>query len=345
MNEEIKQRVIEKLKHIDSQNDFHVVLLPDFFVDHFISFDSFQNMIYQIDNIQKQGGGNIPGVHQTMLQGGNAANTALALARLGIHAHLICRTDAFGAHLLSYYLGRHGVDLSRIKTDGTLALTTALEFKQNQTNIMLGDPGSVADFSFDLLDAKDLDLISQSDIVCVLNWNLNLCGTSLASQVFSFAKKHGVKTFFDCGDPSPRKNDIAELTTQVVNNNNLDIFGLNENEFSYLSNMHSKKQEDIVSAARTLKKSMSARLDIHTAEFSCSLNNVCTIVPSVTLSKIYRFTGAGDTWNAGDIFAELYNFTPEERLFFANCYAGYYISSPQAHHAALKEIIDFLGEI
>ena len=97
----------------------------------------------------------------------------LHLHDLGVCAHLICRTDRFGMHLLQYFLGRSGVDLSGVKTDGNLAITTALEFDAHHTNVMIGDPGSVVDFSFDLLDDADRELITSADLVGVTNWNLN----------------------------------------------------------------------------------------------------------------------------------------------------------------------------
>ena len=114
------KRVIDRLNDIDKKLllDYHVVLLPDFFIDHFLNFNEFEEDIPKLENIYKQGGGNIPGINQKISQGGNASNTALALTKLGFSSHLICRTDEFGLYLLNYFLGRKGVDLSRVKTDG-----------------------------------------------------------------------------------------------------------------------------------------------------------------------------------------------------------------------------------
>jgi len=224
--------LLDKLRTIKYEQvaDFHVVLLPDFFVDHFLSLNQIEEDFDKIKKIYHQGGGNIPTVSQKIIQGGNSANTALALARLGLKSHLICKTDEFGLHLLEYFLGKNGVDLSRVKTDGSLAITTALEFDENHTNVMIGDTGSVSDFSFEDLDEKDLEMISNSDLVCVTTWNLNNKGTMLAKKVFEFAKKSGTKTFFDTGDPSPKMHEISDLIDNVLSDENLDIFGLNENE-------------------------------------------------------------------------------------------------------------------
>jgi len=345
MDDTVKTRLLEKLNQIDVKrlSDFHVVLLPDFFVDHFLTMDKFEREFTRIQDIYMQGGGNVPGILQRIHQGGNAANTALALARLGIKSHLICRTDDLGLHLLQFFLGKSGVDLSGVKTDGKLAITTAMEFGKQHVNVMIGDTGSVSDFTFEILDENDLQTVSNSDIVCVVNWGHNKKGTGLAKDVFRFAKKHNVKTFFDTGDPSHRKNEIPELTKNVLTDKSLDILGIHENELLHYGDLtKTKNNEDIINAAVSLKKKIHARVDLHTANFACTVNKNCTVIPSIQLSKIYRVTGAGDTWNAGNLFAELLNFDDDERLLFANLVAGCYIASSDPVHPSLEKIISFI---
>jgi len=346
MQENIKNNILDHLTSIDPEDlsDFNIVLLPDFFVDHFLYFDDFNKSSDKLKQIYSQGGGNLPGIKQRIHQGGNAANTALALARLGVKPHLICRTDKFGVHLLKYFLEKEGVDISGVKSDGKLAITTAIEFGEKHSNVMVGDVGSVSDFSFTNLDDYDLNLISNSSFVCVLNWNLNRCGTDFAKNVFQFAKKHNVKTFFDSGDPSSRISEIPTLFDEVLTNINLDIFSLNENELRYFTNENVKIGEEAIDAAKLLKDKMYARLDLHTSDFSCSLDKKCITASTLKLKKIYRGTGAGDAWNAGNIFSELLNFDPLERLHFSNCFAAKYISSKEPIHPDLDDIISFILE-
>ncbi len=346
MDEDLKTRLLEKLGQIDIETlqKFHVILLPDFFVDHFLTLDEFENTFEKIKNIYGQGGGNFPGVSQMITPGGNASNTALALARLGISTHLISRTSEFGLHLLEYFLGKYGVDLKHVKTDGELSITTALEFGETHTNIMIGDVGSVSNFSFDVLNDKDLELISNSDMVCVLCWNLNQNGTDLAKKTFRYAKQHNIKTFFDTGDPSPRTNEITDLMENVLSDDNLDIFSLNENELRHYSNIETNSKDDIVNAAISLKKKIPARIDLHTSSFTCTVNNECKVVPTPDISQKYRTTGAGDTWNAGNILGELLGFNDDERLLFAGCVACRYISSPQPIHPDLNQVIKFISD-
>ncbi len=344
MEQSLTKRLLNRLQDIDQKSleQYHVVMLPDFFVDHILSFDSVEKTCSVIKNLSVQGGGNLPGVIQRIHQGGNAANTTLGLARLGMSTHLICRTDDFGLTILKYFLGKHNVDLSGVKSDGALALTTALEFQQHPANIMFGDPGSVATFCFEMLTDHDHELIASANLVGVTNWNLNHYGTQLACKVFGTAKKHRVRTFFDSGDPSPRIQDIPDLTEKVLKNPQLDIFGLNENELRYYSGHTSKTQKGIVAAAESLKKTVPARVDLHTSVFACSIQDKSLVVPTMSLTKVYRFTGAGDAWNAANICADLLGFADDERLLFANIVAGYYISSPTIIHPTIDMVIDFI---
>jgi sugar/nucleoside kinase (ribokinase family) len=338
----LQKRLYKTLQTINREKlpEFHAVMLPDFFVDHFLSLETVEKTFNAVQSIARQGGGNLPGIKQQLHHGGNAANTALALARLGITSHLICRTDALGMHLLKYFLEKEGVDLSGVKTDGALAITTAMEFGADHTNVMLGDPGSVADFSFERLTDHDHQLLATADVVGVVNWNLNRSGTTLASKVVETAKKHGVKTFFDSGDPSPRVQDIPELMSCVLMNPYVDVIGLNENEIRYYSKSTGTTQEDLMNAARMLKKKIPARIDIHTAQFSGTIHKTCTVVPTLTLSTLYRSTGAGDAWNAANLFADLLEFADDERLLFANIYAGHYITSPTPNHDTIETILN-----
>lgn len=341
------KRVINKLENIDKKllPNNNIVLLPDFFVDHFLNFGDFNDNMTKLKNIYNQGGGNIPGINQKINQGGNASNTALALAKLGFSSHLICRTDEFGLYLLNYFLGRNGVNLSRVKTDGKLAITTALEFGTKHTNIMIGDVGSVINFSFNILNKEDKELISKSDLICITNWNLNKMGTELAVDALKFAKNNNVKTFFDSGDPSSRKSEISDLINKVLTNPNLDILGLNEVELSYYSGFEIKTVDDAIKAITSLKKKINARIDLHATNFSCSFDEKFTIIPTLDIEKKYRSTGAGDIWNAGNIFADILKFENDERLFFANAVACFYITSLETLPPNIENIKNYITSI
>lgn len=347
---DVKKSLLNELKQIEKEEigRKNVVMLPDFFLDHFVIIDSYDKGVKKIKDIYDQGGGNIPKYPHIVQQGGNAANTALGLSRLGVNVDLICKTNKLGGFLLKKFLGTHGVNLDCVKTDGNLASTVALELGRDHVNVMLNDSGSLADFSFENLDEKDLEKIANSDMVGVVNWSQNKVGTDLAEKVFSFAKKNNVKTFFDSGDPAHRKNDIHDLLEKVIFSKNLDFFSLNENELKHYSELKDlEDKNDYFKALDLLLEKSSARFDLHTSSFACSVKKNCEkkVVSTLRLKDITRSTGAGDTWNAGSIFGDLIGLNDLDRLLFANCYAGFYISSKNSIPPCLKDVILFLDNL
>lgn len=335
--------------------EFKVVVMPDFFIDRFVTFpgsvDKFSRVIAEVADRR---GGNIHGVKQIELRGGNAANTAAALATLDVKVFPIITTDALGFQLLQFYFSPLNVDLYHVKISGEAGLTTALELmhRKEKVNIMLGNVGSLRDFGPDDLTNEDFELIADADYVCVFNWaSTHSHGTELAQRVFERVKESGEgKTYYDTGDPSPNKTAIPKLLKSVLKRDLVDIFSVNENEaFQYASQVDSKERglkkvnhlDAAKECARTLAKHMSCRVDLHTSAFSGSFagdNEV--IVPAFPVSEL-RSTGAGDSWNAGNIYGDAHKFPDSCRLTMANAVAAYYISNPAAQHPTIPRLIDF----
>lgn len=345
MKRDIKE-LIEVLKKRKAKPN--IVVMPDFFLDHFVSFkENFSSFLEKIFKIARQGGGNIPFISQTIFRGGNATNTASALASLGANPHLITRTSPTGLILLKHFLGTKGVDLSHVKANGMMALTTAIElkYKGKLVNLMVNDPGSVKDFDFRSLTKADLDVIKKSDFVCVFNWNQNFKGTELIKRVFSFTKEKGKgRTFLDTGDPSSKKNEISDLMEGVLVRGLADVFSINENEAiwyaSYFDRSFQKKKA--LECADLLHKKLESRIDLHTIIYSATfINGEKYIVPTFKV-QVLRITGAGDAWNAADIYGEALGLNPTQRLLFANAATAYYISNTKADHATINNVIQML---
>lgn len=333
--------------------------MPDFFIDRFVSYPgSSKQFSAAVAKVAERRGGNIHGVKQIELRGGNAANTAAALASLGAAVYPIITTDAFGLHLLKFYLKPLGVDLSYIKDEGAVGLTTAVEITEGKerNNIMLGDLGSLPTFGPMNLTEKDFRMLQKADYICVFNWAAtHKWGTELAETAFRRVKEEGKgKTYFDSGDPTPNKEDIPKLLKNVLKTRLLDVLSVNENEaFQYASHFDKRvgqlrRKLDHLEAtkecARILAKNLTARVDLHTTAFSGSFtreNEV--IVPSFEVKGL-RTTGAGDSWNAGNIYGDALKLPDPCRLMLANSVAAYYISNPRAEHPTLPELIEFCQE-
>lgn len=339
--EEARVSLLAKLRRAPSLKKFHVVCMPDFFLDYLISLPCWEKAIPKLKEIHDRGGGNLPGLKLTLTQGGNAANTALALARLGLSSHLIGRTSLLGHKLMRHFLIDDGVDLEHVKTDGELDKTVSLEFGEERVNVMLNELGSVRNFDFPNLGPKDLKLISSSDLVFVTNWTLNERGTSLAQKTFNYAKKHGTVTYFDSGDPSRRVGELPALYTRVLSSSNLDVLSVNENELRYFASA-GKIRGDSKIIAKELSARINANLDVHTSKSSSSWRKGENYRARTFEIELKRSTGAGDAWNAANMLGYLLELEPEERLTFANAFAASYLSADKPKHSTLKEIISFL---
>jgi len=339
--------------------EFKVVVMPDFFVDRLVTFDGdFEQLSKVLAQVARRKGGTVHGVKQTELRGGNAANTTNALATLGAKVYPIIDTSPLGLHLLKFYLEPFGVDLSHIKTGGATALTTAFEFtyKGEKVNVMMCDMGSLPEFGLSDLTSGDFQLLQEANYICVVHWSGTLrWGTELAEGVFRHVKENGKgKTYFDTSDPSPKKEDIPRLLRRVFLGNLVDIFSVNETEAFWYASRLSKKtgslqktlkpEEFAKKCARVLAKNLPTRVDLHTSTFAGSFTRETEVIVPTFNVPVLRATGAGDAWNAGNIFGDVLALPDPCRLTFANAVAAYYISSPAGEHPTLPRLIEFCSK-
>jgi sugar/nucleoside kinase (ribokinase family) len=336
--------------------EFNVAVMPDFFIDRFVTYPGdTKQFSTAISKVAERKGGNIHGVKQMEIRGGNAANTAAALAVLNVKVFPIITTSQFGLHLLNFFLGRYGVGLSHVKADGEAALTIAFEvvYGEEMVNIMMGDLGSLQNFGQENLTQDDYDLLRQVDYACVFNWaSTRRWGTELAEEVFRYVKERGRgKTYYDTGDPTPNKRNISRLVEKILKSDLVDILSVNENEaFQYASQLDNRLKrlksklnhhELARECARTLAKHISARVDLHTTTFAGSFTHENEIVvPTFSVSGL-RTTGAGDSWNAGNIYGDALKIPDSCRITMANAVAAYYVSSPTAEHPTIPKLIEF----
>jgi len=358
----VLDRYLEEVKYSLKKQDgeFHVVVMPDFFLDRFISLSHGPETFFKTAmNVVKRKGGSIDGIAQKDFRGGNAVNTASALARLGIKVTPIVCTDELGFQLLKFYVKTSKISLSHVKIVEKPSITTALEFQttNGKINVMLRDVGSLADFGPQNLNREDFEAIQNADYVCVFNWaGTRRFGTALAQKVFQHAKTRGKgKTYFDSADPTPNKKKAPDLMRKVLQANLVDILSLNESEAVFYAsllnpNVESLKRklcfEDLaLESARMLAESLNTRIDLHTTSFSASLTNKNeTVVPAFDV-PVLRATGAGDAWNAGNIIGDAYGLPDAVRLTLANATAAYYISNPRAEHPTRGQLAKFCNKL
>lgn len=352
------EELLRFLERTKERRSFSVVVMPDFFLDRFISYEGDVKGFHKVfSDIADRKGGSINGIRQMDFRGGNAANTAAALAVLGAKVYPIIHTSPLGLTLLKHHFQPYGVDLSYVKTQGETSITTAIELihKKEKVNIMLRDVGSLANFGPSDLIPRDYQLLEEVDYVCIFNWaGTRHHGTELARTVFNHVKKKGKgKTYYDTADPTPNRNKISTLMKRILFTDLVDILSLNENEaIQYASQLNHQRvrklpkgmklNELAKECARILAQNLSDRIDLHATTYAGTFTkNEETIVPALKV-PVKQITGAGDVWNAANLYADANEFPDTLRLGFANTVAAYYISNQHAEHPTLSQLKNFI---
>lgn len=333
---------------------FRVVAMPDFFLDYLLVFPGdLGQMAGAMVDVARRGGGNLLGWKHMVGRGGNASNFSAQLSKLGVSVVPVIETDDFGMMALAQFVKE--VDLSHVTSTGSLSRTLAFEAEHSgrRVNIMASDPGSLSSFGPEKLAKEDRELIREADFVCVFNWNQNLKGTELVGEVFQIAKNEGRGvTFFDPGDPTSRAGEIPRLSEQVLSKGLVDVLSVNENELTQLASAVGEagggfegEEENPLFQAASVFSMLGSRVDLHTPSFSATFVDGQRERVLCAKATPVKVTGAGDAWNAGDIFAQGIGLGHKDRLVFANATAAAYMRRPDLDPCSLTEILDQVGEV
>ncbi|MHA2082767.1 MAG: PfkB family carbohydrate kinase [Candidatus Thorarchaeota archaeon] len=330
------------------------LILPDFFLDHFVITGDLNEFISSLIRLAEQGGGNLTGTTQLIRRGGNTVNTASALLALDIEPRMIITTDISGAAMLRSLVDPR-LDLSNVHVDGSLSSTVSIEadYHDRRVNLMVSDSGSASKFMFSDLSESDIKTVRESDLIALFNLNHNTAGVELAHDLFTLVRKNPKSvTFLDMGDPSSNSDIVEPLARRVLNEGLVDIVGMNENEagwFAWALSGRDERWRGILNepekwmpAAKMISKETGVQVDLHTPYYAATIeNDKASALPVFELeSKVV--CGAGDAWSAGDIYGMLAGLEVMNRLLLANAVAALYVSSPNAKHPSREDIIEFL---
>ncbi len=325
----------------------NVSVLPDFFLDRIVSVPSIRNLFRRVESKAAAGGGNLRGLVQTEIPGGNAGNLAFALSSLSARTTLYCVGNAITRAVTSMQSSTCKVRV----IEGQPGYTTALEFpfKGKQVNVMLSDVGDVADFDGQELTRNDIENLERSDCVALVNWSANRKGNDLAKRVLRLKGRPARLNFLDPADLQGAENRLRVLVKDIVENELLDVLSVNENEARIMMRVlsvgllrRSYDSRDIMKACHVLHDSLQTTIDIHTPIGSATSTN-----EGETWSRSFGMldgivTGAGDVWDAGDIIGHLLNFVDRNRLLFANACAYICLQNKKTRYPNLREVTDFL---
>jgi ribokinase len=315
--------------------------MPDYFLDRFVRIGDLNQFIRALRAKARKGGGSIRGFTQLEVRGGNAINLACALAELHIKTTAIIvasgNEEAFLRHAIK---DLENLDVKFIRGRG--GFTVALELDGG--NLMVSDTGDLPSFSAEMLKTEHWDEVAKSGWVAIVNWAvLAEHGSRLTSEVFSYAKEHGVSTFIDPADISGAEKELPELLDLVFSKRLVDVFSLNELEAKILAKHLGLKgpPREIVSM---LADRLNCIVDLHTEKgaYSASKGDI-TFSPSYKVQPRY-LTGAGDVWDAADIFGYILKLDPGRRLALANAAASCYLTSERAEAPKLSQVRAFLKQ-
>jgi ribokinase len=299
-----------------------IVVLPDTYIDAIVRMPAWAEARPRFESTIANGGGNIPVGPIELKLGGNGANLAVALARLGAQVDFITETDRVGMLLLEEARRFSNLNLRGVRLVPHAATTLALEFER--ANLMLSHAGPVASFGPGKLTKEQWALIEQADAVAIVNWAQNQKGTQLLASVAKRAKEAGAFVFVDTADPRHRApSEIKKLLGHRSLWRSVDAWGMNENEVRAFSG---DQAGPVLALAKNLSRRFSPRLDLHTRHWAASCRGGSAIRVEAHADKPRRLTGAGDAWNAGNLAGYLLDWQTAERLEFAHLVATKYVT-------------------
>jgi len=124
-------------------------------------------------------------------------------------------------------------------------------------------------------------------------------------------------------------SEVENLIEGVLSKGVVQIFSVNEAEaILFASKLEESLSDRAISmdvaleGARILRDSMRTRVDLHTSEFTATFGEEGEFTVPTFMTEAKVVTGAGDAWNAADIYGYIIGLEPPQRLLFANAVAS-----------------------
>ncbi|MEA3143374.1 MAG: hypothetical protein QOG31_698 [Thermoplasmata archaeon] len=296
------------------------VILPDLYVDALAFLPPWAQSGRRMGAIARRGGGNLPVDAIEFKLGGNAANLAVALARLGAQVDLIAHTDEFGHRLLERAAAGTALRTDGVRVGERGSVTLGLEC--GPSNVMLSHAGPLQTFGPERLTRQDWERIESADAVALVNWAQNQRGTALLRKLSDRLGRKGVFLYLDTGDVRHRGPDVPALRADRAAWKGVSAFGMNQNELGAFT------RGTEVAHAQELAAELDTRIDLHTRQWAASVTGSSSTRVAAGRIPARRLTGAGDAWNAGNLAGYLLHCTERERLGLAHRVATHYVTSP-----------------
>ena len=342
--------IIEKLKQLNIVGS--IVVMPDFFVDRIVRLESKEKLFDDLTEKAKRGGGSIRGVSTVDIKGGNAANVAYCLAKLGIKVTLFTVADEIGSAVIRQTFSQFGDKATLRISNGKCGFTTCFEFPHEDTrvNVMVSDIGDNANFGPErIAEEEDRALLKNADGVMLVNWASNTKGTELAE--FAFKNSPSAFHFIDPADIETRKQDFSSSLEKI--SGITDCLSINENECNSLADAlglghvlaASFGADEAKAASKKIAQKIGISTDLHTRIGASWSNGKESLFVHAIKVDAKTLTGAGDSWDAADIIGYLAGLEPQERLLFANCCASLYVRDPLSEPPTMNKVFELVERV
>lgn len=283
-----------------------------------------------------------------LIGGGTAANTAVALARLGIQTSFVgtVGNDQYGRYIVDDFK-KEGVGMENLTIDNDVNTVGVFAFvDEHGERYLWGWPRTKQSFkklelenvNFDLI--KDADWIHSTGMVFVDDTSAR----STILSIFKYANENGIRTSFDLNlrvnggkiDEAYRESilSIAALSNVILGSAEEEIFCLG-NHANWMDTARDLAQENRIVIARLGSNgSMAFTTDEEFYSDAFTVDVVDTI-------------GAGDVYNAGFIAAQISGYSLQKSLDWGNAVSGFTVAKEGARSSPtldnLASFTDFHG--
>jgi ribokinase len=343
--------MFDNLENAISQKS--IVIMPDFYMDRILRFESQDQLFSALSEKAKYGGGSLREIPTVDIRGGNAVNVAYCLARMGARITLITIADEIGSMVLKRAFSKFKGTLNLRILSGNPGRTTALEFvgkKTSKVNLMVSDVGDIANFGPERISARqDIEALKKANAIMIVNWAANFKGTDLMEYVFK--ESPNAFHFVDPADIETRKDEFRVALEKI--GDMIHILSLNENEcnslgrtlgFDSLLPPGNYDKEDLKNSSKKLASNFEINIEIHTHKGATWSDGSEAIFVDAVKVKPKTLTGAGDSWDAANILAHIAGLKPKDALVFSNAYASLYVKSDDREPATMAELLNYLGK-
>lgn len=342
-----------------------VVVLPDFYVDAVARVPAWDAMAPALQAIAARGGGNLPIGPVDFKVGGQAANVGVALSCLGASVDLVAETDAQGKRMLQDISKQTGLGVRHVAVGAVTSATLALESPQANLMLSHSGPlrrfgpAQVSAAGWRAIEAADAVVLtnwSQDERGTALLAAIarRLRGRKTFLYVDTGDLRH--RAAVDVRALLSARAAWARVDAWGLNENEILAATAALGDAAPANGStdgppptRAQRDADVLAKAQALAQRLGTRLDVHTRAWAASVpgkppstgssrRGVGQVDPSsrsppsdgvvrvaAPRDRARRLTGAGDTWNAGNLAGHLLGLEDAARLRLAHAVATRYV--------------------